>query len=217
MLPLPEVGKVTIIVAKPGSGKSHLIRYIITKWVFENAIDYAIVFTNTPFNYPYIQKGFVYGAMDESSREYRLKKIVTTQMKYKEKTGILPRALIVFDDCMDYNFNRAYWSRLISEHRQYGLTMIFSIQYLNKGVPPIFRTIATYAIVFKTNDYPSVKSLHDAFMADLGGYREVYHYIQTNTNERYTFILINCDVRAKKKYMVGKAPAELPDVKITFW
>src|SRR5690606_11367201 len=89
--------------------------------------------------------------------------------------------------------------RLISEHRQYGLTMIFSIQYLNKGVPPIFRTIATYAIVFKTNDYPSVKSLHDAFMADLGGYREVYHYIQTNTNERYTFILINCDVRAKKK------------------
>lgn len=74
---IPKPNSVTLIVAKPKSGKTHLVKYILYNWVYNDLIDFAVVFTNTKFNgdYDFIEDGFVYGALTNDELERRIKKI----------------------------------------------------------------------------------------------------------------------------------------------
>ena len=178
MLGIPSTSSVSLIVAKSNSGKSHLIRYILTQWAIKKEFDYCFVFANTKFNhgYDYIEDGFVYGGMTSDELEGVIKKIVRKQLEVEKVRGKKPKAVLVFDDCMSYNFDSPFWRRIITEYRHYGLTLIFSVQYLVKAVPTIFREQATHVIIFRTENYNSIDALHKAFMLDISR-KEIYDFI----------------------------------------
>lgn len=200
-----DIPSVSILLGKPASGKSHLIKYLIYKNCLNKKIDFVYVFCGTAFNnsYDFLPKKFVSNTYNENS----LKKIIWNQKKLIEKKKI-KNCMIVFDDVMNLNFKSKFWAKLISEYRHYNLTLLFGVQYILNALPPIFRTCCRYAMVYYTDDESSINAIKNNFMMDMNKH-EVYNYIKNNTGS-YHFIFIDKNKPKEERYKVCIAPAKIP-------
>jgi hypothetical protein len=125
-----------IINEKQGSGKSHLITYLIREnFLSKNKFDYGIVFSNTAWesgSWSYLPENFVY----KEFNEFALTNLMKLQ-KENHKKGIKTSAFVIFDDCLDNadQFTLASIKKLSTQLRYYNITMIISTQYPHL-VPP---------------------------------------------------------------------------------
>lgn len=203
-----------IISASQGSGKSHLIRYLIHK--NRKDIDYCIVFCNTSFDasYDYIPKEYVHPMYDEQV----LDNLMNIQSKLVKK-GIKKNAWLIFDDCLfDGQFNSKPFMRLSTQLRHYNITCIISTQY-PQIVKPQFRNNCFQVGMFKTSTLNALQALYSSYGQEFNTFQEFKSYLNKATNQQYTFVWFDKTITTddiQKKYQISLCPAKIPKFVLEF-
>ncbi len=208
-----EVPSLIILNGSQGSGKSHVIRYIL--YTLRKRFAYGLVFTNTFFDgdaFDYIPKKYVHPQYDEEV----LEKLMDIQQKLVEQDKI-KEAFVIFDDCMDDpdEFKSSVLKRLTTQLRHYHITVIFSTQYVNQ-LPARMRTNAMAIIIFQTDTEISLKALYQSYGQKFDSFQDFKTYLMDNIGN-YNFVYYKKnELNPKKLYTVMKAPKNIPTFKIKY-
>jgi hypothetical protein len=196
-----------IINGKQGSGKSHLITYIMREnYLSSNKFDYEIVFSNTSWedgSWEYLPENFVYEEFNESA----LTNIMKLQ-KENHKKGIKTSAFVIFDDCLDdtNQFASASIKKLSTQLRHYNITMIILTQYPHL-VPPRLRANSIYSVFFDIGSgVRELEALYNAYGQRFKNYAEFKEFYYNNIKD-HKFIMYNKD---EDKYCIYRCPDKLP-------
>lgn len=203
-----------IICAYQGSGKSHLIRYIMRENKYK--FDYGVVFTNTFFDedaYDFFPEKFVHPEYDENI----LQNLMNKQAKLIGK-GIIKEAIVIFDDCIDdpNEFSSKVLKRLCTQLRHYHITVLFSTQYCN-AIPPRMRTNAMGCFIFKTDTEVALKALFESYGQKFETFAKFKKYLMEATGD-YKFVYYDKqkDGKIQDMYQIMKCPEHIPKFKIKF-
>lgn len=203
-----------IICASQGSGKSHLIHYLMYK--LRKDFAYGLVFTNTFFDnnpFEYIPLKYIHPEYDEKV----LEGLMDLQAELVDK-GVEKEAFVIFDDCIDDKdeFTSPVLKRLTTQLRHYHITVIFSTQYCN-ALPPRMRTNAMGVFIFKTDTEISLRALYESYGQTFGAFSNFRDFVMKNTGD-FKFIYYNKFVNGEieDKYKIMRAPEHIPEFKIKY-
>jgi len=200
-----------IIAGKPGSGKSHLIKFImmINHPNYSNdPFEYGIVFTKTKFNGnydDYIPDKLVHCMYNEQ--------ILANLLKMQADTQGAHRAFLILDDCLEERaFRSQLFTDLCTQFRHYNISFILSTQYIYK-VPPTLRECSTGAIMFRQTTDASMDALWRSFGQWFGKCQDFKQYLLENTGD-HKFIFFQPETSHEETidevYKVMKSPANIP-------
>jgi len=192
---------VLFLIGSPGSGKSHLIRYLVYELLTRKRFHYILSFCGGNLeDYDWMEKCFIHTDFDEGMIDSMIK----TQKLYGNKT-----ALFILDDvCGKVEFHSKLFKHLISTHRQINVSIICASQYLNTEIPPLVRNCTTHAVWFKQEQKRSLVALFESFgqrFENFDAFREF-----TLSFQRYEFILFDPSIAGMDAYKIYKAPSEIP-------
>lgn len=203
-----------IICGYQGSGKSHLIRYIM--YQNRKKFDWGIVFSNTEFvgtSFNYIDPRFVHSQFNE-----------TALVKMKEiheglvRGGKKPSGFVIFDDCLfGTQWKNKEFLSLMTQLRHYGITCILSCQY-PQSIPPVFRANAFQVAMFYTQARPALKAMYESYGQMFDNLNDFKKFLNDNTGD-HGFVMYNAranDPTIESRYQVMKCPAEIPDFMIKY-
>ena len=206
----------TIVVGSGGSGKTHLIKYIMCQEWASKAFDYLVVFTMNSDDYGYLDPDYIHTDFTNIVRD------VVAILKFQRdliRNGVTKR--IVFDDVIGaINFNDPFWTMLNSQFRHFNLIIVYSVQYINK-IPPVFRENAFRAIIFKQNSVRSVNACYESFgQRFFNKLVDFKAYLERSTNNR-AFVVVNNKVLVNTfnevyKAMRAPGPDKMPRFYITY-
>ena len=203
---------ITIINGNPGSGKSHLTKYLLYSAFCKQSVDYPVIFTNTHGDYEYIDPKYV-----NYYSEDRLRQVLATHVSdYKAK-----HLLLVFDDVLDsVNWNSRLLLGLITRYRHFfdsRISLIISTQYINK-IPPFIRECGSYVVLFKLFTAPSIKASYQSYAARFFDNEALWKkYVESNTGNYY-FVFIDNKSQSPNmsdQFKVCKCPEKLPKFQIS--
>lgn len=153
-----------LMLGSPEAGKTNVICHLLYEMCKANKFDYGLVFTDSPQYYnKWLPEEYIHQLVDEKI----LKRLLKKQKDYFIANGEHPKAFLVFDDCMGYNFSTPFFKGLISAFRNYGLTIFFGVQWLTGLRQPLIYKCATYAFIFYQDDLKSIKVIHEHYGAGL--------------------------------------------------
>lgn len=206
------------IVGKPGSGKSHLVRYICHTMQCKKKKDrfsIIVVFTKTKFNnaYDWVPDQWVH----ENYSKKVLSRIMRLQKRIRENGLTPPHLLLIFDDCLN---NKAYqqqiFSDLIYNRRHYNISILFCTQYLAGTVPTFMREGTDLAFIFKQFSKNSLDGVFNSWgHLSFGNYYAFQNYM--NALEKYDFITIDTrtdNVDEQKNIM--RCPETIPAPRVKY-
>jgi len=198
-----------IISAPCGSGKSHLLRYLM--YTLRNEFAYGLAFSNTGFidsNLDYLPKRYVHA--EYSARA--LKHYLRGQRRELRTRGSMPLGFVILDDCMyDKWINCKYFKRLCTQYRHYNTLVVISVQHLHR-VPPDIRNQCMYCCMFRADNHRTLEALYQNFGMNFADLREFSRYLTSNTGD-YKFVF--CD-RGRGSYSVMRAPGKIPEFFIDY-
>lgn len=204
-----------IVCGLQGSGKSHLIKYLM--YQNRKKFDWGIVFSHTAFaggNFDYVDPKFVHRSFSQAA----LKSLKELHAGLVE-AGKKPSGFIIFDDCLDKEqWNSSEFSSLMLELRHYGITCIISCQFPYL-VPPRVRSQIFQAVMFEMEGQRALNALYESYGQRFDNYTAFKKYLLENTGD-HQFIFYN---RAggkgagtvENRYQVMACPAEIPKFKLT--
>ncbi len=210
-----EFPSLILINGMQGMGKSHLIRYIMSK--YKKEFDYGIVFTNTFFDenpFDYIPPEYVHPEYNEGI----LVKLMDKQADLVGR-GVKKSCFVIFDDCID---DEGQWSskplkRLTTQLRHYNITVIISTQYVN-AIPSRIRTNAMYCIMFKSDTMNNTKALYESYGQKFDTFNEFKKYLMDNTGD-YKFLFydkMNDSEDVSERYISMKAPEKVRKFRVEY-
>ena len=196
-----NVPGLNILAAKPGAGKSSLIKFELYKGAQTKTYDYAIVFTkNIDDGYDKIlDESYIYYNFDEKTFANILK-----FQKENNNGEIKLRLLLIFDDVIgSINFNSKLMTILITRYRHFNIGVVFSTQYLHK-IPPTIRECVSKSFIFYQETKSSLKACYDSYGQSFGSLKNFTEYLIKNTKD-YQFIVINGKNKSiSEKYEIKK-------------
>jgi tRNA uridine 5-carbamoylmethylation protein Kti12 len=207
-----NIPSIIIVAGKPGSGKSHFIKY----WFYINRknFDFGIVLTKTSFDdgYKFIPKDFIHPDYDEDK--------ISALMKLQAsliKKGIYKKAFIILDDCLTKDFNNQVFQDLVTQSRHFNITLVISTQYIYK-VNPTIRECANYAIIFRQSTKRSLEALYESFGQHFNKLDKFQQFVIDNTNDhQFVFVDINSSSdNINEIYKVMKVPDKIPKFTVKF-
>ena len=192
----------------PGSGKSHLLKYLmfLTKAMF----DIVIVITGTKHNdfFNFVNKDFVH-EYSNNIIETIIRK--TTQWKEQKKNI---KMLVVFDDILGCSkFNNEIWAKLVNNHRHYNISYIIVSQYI-KGITPNIRSNLHFAFVFGQSNKTSINGLFESFFISHFDQKETIKLLSNLKRFQCVFVN-NREFEKNKKFKLFTAPEKVPKFLIT--
>lgn len=216
-------GTITVY-GKRKSGKSVFCKWMIQ--AFKHEIPWGWVFTLTKFNLFY--KSFIPDKFIMTSfKSDDLFRIMKRQIKaiqlhekqvsldYPMHDRINPRAVVIWDDYMgnDIKFNKALHAYYLTGRHYYTMNF-FMTQYV-KETPPAIRTNTDYAILFNTDNYPSLEVYGEEFCGKMKK-KDFISMFEYAVREPHTFLCVNNDPNCplEEKYYTGKA--EVLDADINY-
>ncbi len=197
-----------MICGLQGTGKSHLIKYLICK--NREKFDVGLVFSSTgnyEGNFDYIDKRFVHRGYNEAKLRALMKIL---DEKNKVEKNLL--SFVIFDDCLDSKQWRSpTLIELATTLRHRNIFLIISTQY-PKAIPPVFRTNTFQAAMFHMDGEPAIRGLYEAYgqMMSFDDFKRLYIYY---TSEPYHFIvynLVNSGRTIPERYKQVSLPKEIP-------
>lgn len=194
------------IFGSPGSGKSHLCKYLAIKLHQQKLIDLVIACTGTPFN-DFFQEFINPAHIHRFSREL-IQKILK---KAEELRPNNIKILLILDDLLgSANWNIAEINQLFTCHRHYNISILLTSQYPNK-IPPTIRECSWIAIVFPQTTDISINALYLSFGSGFATKRDFATYLKTLP--KHSFVCIDNKVAEfDLKYKKMKAPDKIPKV-----
>lgn len=181
----------SLIIGKNGSGKTHLIKYIIKKLLSKNEIENIIIFSNTADmsgDFEFLRnkinekKAVIFDTINFDKRIYNIMNIIKNNKNKK-----LNQTLIIFDDIMGYIKNSKNFAALSSQQRHFNISIIFSIQFITK-VEPYYREIATYIFIFNQNTKKSLVSVYENYFQHFNNYSKFLEYFKVLKEYEFFFI-----------------------------
>ena len=174
-------------VAKRGSGKSFLTKYLVHNWIENGDIDEVMAFTNTNEmnkEYDYLKKKFIFNRYDENTMkmimEAQKKQIIKDSKKVKN-------VLVIMDDVIGSLDSYSPTVReLITQGRHYKISLILNIQISKREFSTDFRKNADYFLI-GYNGKDTFKSLFDEFEFQ-GKLPEFVNFMHENTTD-FNFVL----------------------------
>jgi hypothetical protein len=205
-----------LIVGKPASGKSFLMRYLLMTDHpdFNKApIRYGVVFTTTKFN-RFWEEVFPADYIHQRYDQAALQGLLDIQTE----TGAANRAVVIFDDCLDQKaFTSQLFLNLSTTYRHYNLDVYLTTQYVYR-VPPTVRECCTRVAIFRTTTERSLKACYDSFGAFFANFLQFREFIIGRTGD-YCFIWYIANSSAEERdqvYRVLRCPRELPAFKFEY-
>jgi hypothetical protein len=205
-----------LIVGKPMSGKSFLLKYLLmTDHPDYNKapIKYGIVFTTTKFNRfweSHFPSEYIHQKYDPAA--------LTALLEIQADTGAAHRAVVIFDDCLDQKaFASQLFTNLTTTYRHYNIDLYLVTQYLYK-VPPTVRECASRVAIFRTTTERSLSACFESFGAFFNNFNEFKRFIVANTGD-YQFVWYIANSSAEQVdqiYKVLKCPESVPDFRFIF-
>jgi nucleoside-triphosphatase THEP1 len=148
---------VLFVIGSPGSGKTHLIKYVAFESLLKRRFNCVIVVSSTGElggNYSWCDPDFLHTEFQEGL----LENIIKTQKETKQE------ALLILDDEIGKSdFNSKIFKQLITIHRHINLSIIIAVQYLNSVLSPLLRNCVTHCAYFKQEQKRSIQGLFDSF------------------------------------------------------
>lgn len=181
--------KTVSFCAKRGSGKSCLIKYLVSceKKLFDKT--YVICPTErvNHFYSDIVPENCIFDHWSEAWVGTLIQKM--TQLKSEGKNK---HVLLILDDLVtDVNFGQSKTLKLLySRGRHLNISVILSMQYIN-SIPPIARGNTDYFLVGQQNAY-SIDLLVTEYMAGNIAKKEFIEMYHLNTRD-YRFFVINCN------------------------
>ena len=128
-------------------------------------------------------------------------------------------AFLIFNDLVSHmNFDSPLIKHLFTTYHHYNITVFVATQYLNREIPPVIHNCAENFIVFKQIQENSIQALQSACMNKFKNASECAKFIDLHclNISDHKYILVQPMEESKNKYVVGKAPGQLPNVQLEF-
>ncbi len=187
-----------------GSGKSHLIRYLIKSFQQNLFFDFICVFSQTANftdDYTFLKetetKSGIFSPMYANEKINQLMRI----QKKNREANIKKNVLIVFDDCFGIVKDSKVFKDLISTHRHYNFSIAFSTQYIT-GSSGYLREICQYAAIFEQRSATSLKLCWESYFQEFATLKEFKIFFK-NKLPKYHFFFVN---RADNTKRIMKCP-----------
>lgn len=205
-----------LIVGKPASGKSFLLKYLLMldhRDYNPDPIKYGIVFTTTKFNH-FWENVFPAAYIHQKYSAEVLQGLLDIQ----SETGAKSRAVVIFDDCLDARaFASQLFTNLATTFRHYRIDVYLVTQYLYK-VPPTVRECSTRVAIFRTTTDRSLGACFESFGAFFKTATEFKKFIIENTGD-YSFVWYIANSSAEtiaEVYKILKCPENVPEIKFEY-
>jgi len=220
---------VYLVTGKPRKGKTHMIKSLILDKTLnedikaDHRLSFGLVFCSEASIHEYSGKRDTPGLIPkkyciEGYKEDKLVQYLSFLKKRYDELGDLPRSFVLFDDLVGLlDSNSSAFTSFITCHRKYNVDVLLSVQYLKKNISPTIRECVSYAIMFNSKTELTIKALFESFGELAGKYEDFKRLFFRQTREQYTAMLfIELNETTDENYLSIKAPAEVPDVCLTW-
>lgn len=224
-LPGPdEEPKIFVLVGSCASGKSYMLKYIMSLYGARRQLKFGLTFTSTKFtgDYSYLP--------DESVREFDMEYLERYIMHLRKKIEIgkkehgpkwnLPHNFLIIDDSLGLTASSGFFTNFIATHRHTRTTVFLLSQLLTaaRSVSTVVRANTSYAMMFPTSmqnaieglwkNYGQMYTMKD-FKKELDKCRErKYSCLVFSNNPDFT--------TPEQAYHRICAPANVPDFELHF-
>lgn len=196
------------LAGSPRSGKSHLIKYILSS--LSGKYDIIHVFTKTAFNKAYAE--FIPERWIHPGYDSRVIQNLLTLSGRAIDQGKKLRSLLILDDCLDPGaFRTQIFQDLISYYRHYGISLMMVFQYLQGNAPTSLREICDYACIFKQRSANAKLGSYNAFLNEIS--KEQFDNLMKKLPQ-YNFIFV--DRTSDNPITIRKAPAQFREPRIQY-
>jgi len=219
-LQLKKKPQVYVMVGKPESGKSHLVKSLIYDFQKKDPyFRFILAFVKTKFNsdYDYLEDQYVYESFDEEKLRSHIEKL----REYRRKTNKpVPPNLIIFDDLLgDIDWYSPWMTNWLCSFRHTNTSIIMTAQYLMgaKSVSTCLRECTNVAFIYNSKFKNSLKALYEAYGQLFKNEQEFVERFQTITKEKFTCMVYKADIdELEDNYVSFKAPEVLKDFKLKY-
>lgn len=214
----------TLMVSKPGGGKSHLANYLI--YLNRSRIKHAIAFSKSAFRPGNIAFMPNYSGVGKDAKEYFnfkhmrydkniLREFLEGQARYPE--GQRPLGLIYFDDDISEAgmFNDEYVIDAATMYRQYNVWVIIATQHVNK-VSTTVRECASEVALFKMDSKRAIEAAYESYGQDFEDYKAFKAWLFMNTTPAEEHNFCWKDKMNDKPWEVLRAPASVPKFRLEY-
>lgn len=193
-----------LFAAPTNSGKTTLIRFILTEMAKKGIFAYGIVLTGTAGlnnDYSYLPRKAV-----SVFSEDRLRAFLRMQRDLAHERGKAPPAFIVLDDVANENFKKPLYNGLFTTFRHFNLSVFVSTQYIYR-IPPTIREQAAICVAFHQNTGRSKEALWQTY-GTAHKKQEFYNKLDEATKEKYyaLFMLNNENRMFRAKAPIVQEP-----------
>lgn len=204
------------LTGKSRSGKTYLVKYLITNALLKKQLYFGIVFSLTgKYNNDYNMLNS--NCIIEGYNRQILINYLDMLKQYRKKYGKLPPPnFIIFDDVISSVSNDKLFKELISTFRHYSAFIICCTQYPNM-ISCLTREQINYAFVFKQQTYRAKDGLYKAIGDDFETLKDFSSMLDSKTDEQYSCLLYNANGDGvDNRYMKYKCPVLKKHVKFNF-
>ena len=184
------LGKRTAIAGKTMSGKSNLLKYILSseKHKFDKIYCISATENVNGFYSSIIDKENIFNEFSEIWLEKLIKKLTD----YKTKNNKAYNICLIFDDLgSDKEFqNSKSLAKISCRGRHIGLSFCLLIQYVNQ-IPPVIKVNLNYIICGQSNAQSTELLLDNWLFGEIS--RKEFIDMYNNATRDYGFLIINCD------------------------
>lgn len=158
-----------VMIGKPGSGKSALLKYIL--FYFRHHINQGIIISSTEDisgdlgkNFPPL---FIYNKYDEKP----IHNLIAHQKQSIKNRVANPWSILVIEDCaFDRKFfNSTLQQELFKNSRHWYILYILTLQYVT-DIPPVIRSTSDGCFMFKETNLNARKILYTNFASAVPSY-----------------------------------------------
>ena len=180
-----------VMCGKSKSGKSYLLRSLLTLACKKGLFSFGLVFCQTKFNdgYNFLPDKYVIAGYNEEVLKKYLKKLEEYQQRTRKKP---PHSFVIFDDIMGSVKNSDVFKKFISTYRHYNITVLICVQYVS-GLNTLGREQISYAFIFPQSTSRSIKLLYDAIGGEFESEKDFSHFLKKQTKEQYMSLFYTAD------------------------
>ena len=179
-----------VIIGKPATGKSILIRDIVK--AYRHQLPVAKVFSGTEENNHFYSEVFPDLYIHSEYSEKEMEDFAKRQKLAMRNNPDNAKGLLIIDDCSDDPkfFNRPLFQKFYKNGRQWEMMFILALQY-GMDIRPVIRTNIDYVFIFREPNERNRKALHTNYAGILGSYEDFCDVMDQITEDHTALVIDN--------------------------